>query len=121
MDIDLERLASHPTIDLTTTGRKSGRPRRIEIWWFRVDGRFIVTGTPGRRDWLANIRAHPGVVVHVGGLDIPARAEPVEDPEFRRMVFTRPETAWYSTQAELDRLVGTAPMIEILFGPSSLP
>ena len=64
---DLDRLATIRTIDLTTFGRKSGVPRRIEIWWFHVGGRFIITGTPGRRDWLANVKANPTVVIHVDG------------------------------------------------------
>lgn len=115
MQLDRQRLALHRTIDLTTIGRKSGEPRRIEIWWFHVDDRFIVTGTPGRRDWLANINANPEVTVHVDGIDIRARAAPIGDPEFRRRVFNHPEISWYKTQAGLDRLVETSPMVEILF------
>lgn len=106
-------LARHLTIDLTTTGRRSGRPSRIEIWWFRVDGRFVITGTPGPRDWYANVLADPRVTVHVGGLDLPATATPVADPGFRRRVFTDARTSWYSTQAELERLVAEAPMVEV--------
>lgn len=108
-------LARHRTIDLTTIGRKSGKPRRIEIWWFHVDGRFVITGTPGRRDWLANIHANPNVTIHVAGTDFPARATPVEDPDKRRAVFMDSTTSWYMTQAELDRLVATSPMVEISF------
>ncbi|MGD2042053.1 MAG: nitroreductase/quinone reductase family protein [Acidimicrobiia bacterium] len=115
MELDHGRLAAHRTIDLTTFGRRSGASRRIEIWWFHVDGRFVITGTPGRRDWLANIHANPRVVIHVDGMDITARAIPVEDVEFRRHVFTRPHVSWYTTQAELDRLVGHSPMVEIQF------
>lgn len=113
MPFDHDSLASQQTIDLTTTGRRSGLPRRIEIWWFRVDGRFIITGTPGQRDWLANIRADPRVIIHVDGHDLTARAELIDDPEFRRRVFTAPHTSWYTTQTELDRLVATSPMVEI--------
>ncbi len=113
---DLDRLARSATIDLTTIGRKSGRPRRVEIWWFRIDGRFIVTGTRGRRDWLANILANPQVVVRVAGRDIEALAAVVTDEGFRRRVFTRPETRWYSTVEELELLVATAPMIELHLG-----
>lgn len=115
MSFDRDALAAQKTIDLTTTGRRSGRSRRIEIWWFRVDGRFIISGTPGNRDWLANIQADPSVIVHVDGADIPARAVPIDDIEFRRRFFTRPATSWYSTQAELDRLVRSSPMVEIVF------
>jgi deazaflavin-dependent oxidoreductase (nitroreductase family) len=110
---DLGRLASIRTIDITTYGRKSGKPRRIEIWWFHVNGRFIITGTPGRRDWLANVRANPSVIVHVDGRDIEATANLIEERESRLEVFSQPDTSWYSTQAQLDHLVAEAPMIEI--------
>jgi deazaflavin-dependent oxidoreductase (nitroreductase family) len=110
---DLERFASIRTIDLTTYGRKSGHPRRIEIWWFRVNGRFIITGTPGRRDWLANVRANPSVIVHVEGRDIQATVSVIEDREQKLEVFNEPNTRWYSTQTQLDRLLDEAPMIEV--------
>jgi deazaflavin-dependent oxidoreductase (nitroreductase family) len=111
----LDRFASYLTIDLTTYGRRTGLPRRIEIWWFRVDGRFVITGTPGRRDWLANVLSNPRVIVHVDGKDLKGRATPVHDREFRRAVFTDSNISWYSTQAQLERLVKMAPMIEIEF------
>ena len=62
------------TIDIITTGAKSGLPRRIEIWFTNVSGRIIITGTPnaegkkGRytpRDWLANLLAHPQFTFHL--------------------------------------------------------
>jgi deazaflavin-dependent oxidoreductase (nitroreductase family) len=115
VELDHDRLALSRTVDLTTIGRRSGAPRRVEIWWWRVDGRFIITGTPGRRDWLANIHANPEVTIHVDGLDIPAHAVPIDDASFRRRVFTTPDTSWYETQAELDHLVDSSPMVEILF------
>lgn len=115
MAMDLDQLAAQQTIDLTTVGRRSGRPRRIEIWWFRVDGRFIITGTPGKRDWLANVHAHPGVTVHVAGHDLAATATPVDDVEFRRHFFRQAAPSWYSTQTDFDHLLAAAPMVEITF------
>lgn len=99
---------------MTTYGRRSGLPRTVEIWWFEVDGRFIITGTPGRRDWLANVRSRRDVVIGVSGTEIEATVREVHDREFRRRVFDHRETRWYSSQADLDRLVETAPMIEVL-------
>ncbi len=110
---DLDRFASIRTIDLTTFGRRSGEPRRIEIWWFRVNDSFIVTGTPGRRDWLANVKANPNIVIHVDGRDIETTARVIEDRQQRLEVFNQPETRWYSSQAQLDQLIDEAPMIEV--------
>lgn len=106
-------LARQRTIDITTTGRRTGLPARIEIWWFHVDGRFVITGTPGPRDWMANVLADPRMTVHVDGWDLAATARPISDAVFRRRVFTQPETSWYSTREELERLVASAPMIEV--------
>ena len=116
-DTTLRTLADTRTIDLTTFGRRSGRPSRIEIWWFHFDHSFIVTGTPGPRHWLANVRADPRVIIHVEDADHEARAVEVYDVERRRRFFsqTQEEVAWYRSQAELDRLVAEAPMIEIRF------
>ncbi|MDH3194440.1 MAG: nitroreductase family deazaflavin-dependent oxidoreductase [Acidimicrobiia bacterium] len=114
-----DELARHLTIDLTTTGRRSGLPRRIEIWWFRVDEHFYITGTGGRRDWLANLRSDPNGIVHVAGHDILITAIEVDDHAERRRVLSDPQLSWYSSQEQLDQLVERAPMIRLVFtGPS---
>ena len=110
-------LADDPTLDITTIGRRSGAPRRIEIWMMDIDGRFFITGTPGRRDWLANLRANPALVLHLkrrAGVDVAARAVEVDDVTTRRMVFEHLVSRWYSTQTPIDDLVATAPMVEVL-------
>lgn len=112
---DIERLARTRTVDLTTIGRRSGQPRTVEIWWFHVGGRFIITGTPGRRDWLANVRADPAVVISDRQGSFHGIVEEIHDEGFRRRVFEDPQISWYSTQAELDVLVSSAPMIEVRF------
>jgi deazaflavin-dependent oxidoreductase (nitroreductase family) len=118
--VDLVRveLADDPTVDITTTGRRSGLPRRIEIWMLDVDGRFYITGTPGRRDWMANLSADPNLVVHLkrhAHVDLDARATPVDDPTIRRAVLEHLTAAWYRTQEPLDALVATAPMVDVVF------
>ena len=111
-------LVHDPTIDITTTGRRSGQPRRIEIWMMVVDDRFFITGTPGPRDWLANLRADPEFVVHVRTTtpaDLDAVASEVVDEPTRRVVLEHLTTSWYRGQAPLDELVATAPMVEVSF------
>ena len=111
----LDRLAVQRTIDLTTVGRRSGRPRTVEIWWFAVEGRFVITGTPGVRDWYANVLADPSIVIHALGMELPALAQPITDRATRRMLFEHPDLRWYSSQAPLEELVATSPMVEVRF------
>lgn len=113
-----DELADDPTVDITTTGRATGLPRRIEIWMLDVDGRFFITGTPGRRDWLANLRSSPSLVVHLkrhGQVDLVARATEVDDASTRRAVLEHATATWYREQEPLDVLLGTAPMVEVVF------
>ena len=48
------------TIDITTTGRRSGEPRRIEIVFYRFEESTYLSGIPGprKRDWLVNLTAN---------------------------------------------------------------
>jgi deazaflavin-dependent oxidoreductase (nitroreductase family) len=113
-----DELADDPTVDITTTGRRSGLPRRIEIWMLDVEGRYYITGTPGRRDWLANLRADPHLVVHLkrrARIDVAATAVPVTDPVTRRRVLDHLSASWYRTQTPIDDLVDVAPMVEVQF------
>ena len=97
------------TIDITTIGRRSGRPQRIEIWFKRVDGRTYITGTPGPRDWYANLIANPRFTFHLKQSlrsDLSARAQPIEDEAERRRILSAPVMAWYWSQvSSLDDLI----------------
>jgi hypothetical protein len=80
------------TIDITTRGKQTGRPRRKEIWFHNLDGRLYITGTPGRRDWYANLIANPEFTFHLKQsvkADLPARATPILDPARRRDIIGR--------------------------------
>ena len=117
-DVVRRELADDPTIDITTTGRRSGAPRRIEIWMMVVGDRFFITGTPGRRDWLANLRADPRLVVHLKRgtvVDLGARATEVRDEATRHLVIEHLNASWYRGQASVDDLVARAPMVEVVF------
>jgi deazaflavin-dependent oxidoreductase (nitroreductase family) len=50
---------------LTTRGRKSGKPREIEIWFTEREGCFFVIAEYDTSNWLQNLRADPAVEVRV--------------------------------------------------------
>jgi deazaflavin-dependent oxidoreductase (nitroreductase family) len=110
-------LSSGGTIDITTTGRQSGEPRRIEIVFHRIDGRRWISGMPAtrRRSWIANLAADPHLTVHLKGpkavADLPATARIVDDPTERRHVLERVARAWGRT--DVDRMVVDSPLIEV--------
>ncbi|WP_026370018.1 nitroreductase family deazaflavin-dependent oxidoreductase [Kallotenue papyrolyticum] len=63
-----ERYADRPYAYLTTVGRRTGRPHRIEIWFAVRDGRvYLLAGGRERSDWVRNLRANPHVTLELGG------------------------------------------------------
>ena len=103
------------TIDITTTGRKTGQPRRTEIWFHNVEGRLYITGTPGRRDWYANLLAHPEFTLHLKQsvrADLPARATAVLDKAQRREIMATIHQK-LSGQRDLEAWVEGSPLVAV--------
>lgn len=108
-------LETDRTIDITTTGRATGRPHRIEMWFHNLDGQLYLTGTPGTRDWHANLLTHPEFTFHLKGTvraDLRARATPILDPERRRTILSRLLDR-LGHAAELDAWVRESPLVEV--------
>jgi deazaflavin-dependent oxidoreductase (nitroreductase family) len=122
MELEIRRAIERGlTCDITTMGRKSGEPRRLEIWYFVVEGRVYITGTPGPRDWYANLLLDPRMTFHVkqgASADLPARAIPITDQAERRRIMgaVMRQNNWFaSQQSSLDDWVAGSPLVEVRF------
>jgi hypothetical protein len=112
-----QALAQGGTIDITTLGRKTKEPRRIEIWFHGVDGRVFITGLPGKRSWYANLVAHPDFTFHLKEgvqADLPARATPITDPAQRRAILGQ-IVGKLNRAGELEQWVKESPLVEVTF------
>jgi deazaflavin-dependent oxidoreductase (nitroreductase family) len=122
--------AAERTIDITTVGARSGAPRRVEVWFHRVDGRWYLTGMPQPRSWRANLRAHPRFIVHLKHrvtADLAATAVPVDGPTRLRVITAvldlqnRPDVAArVSERQDLDDWLARSPLVEIVFDDERL-
>ncbi len=105
------------TIDLTTTGRRSGEPRRIEIVLHNLGGRLVISGMPvaGRtRAWLHNVEADPAVTIHLKGgvvADVEGTARVITDPAERRALLEDVARNWGRT--DVDGMMAHSPLIEV--------
>ena len=116
-----QALDQDQVIDITTTGRKSGEPSRIETWFHRVGDRYFLTGTPGKRDWYANLAANPDFTFHLkrsAQADLPAVASAIIDTAERRLVLDQVLTSIGRPSSELDAWVSGAPLVEVTFAAS---
>ncbi|HEV8401852.1 MAG TPA: nitroreductase family deazaflavin-dependent oxidoreductase [Candidatus Limnocylindrales bacterium] len=104
-------------IDMTTTGRRSGQPRRIEIVFHNFGGRLYISGTPRadrKRAWLLNLEADPHFTFHLTGahpVDLPATARVITDEAERRAVLVEVARAW--NRDDIDTMVRDSPLIEV--------
>jgi len=102
-------------IEITTTGRRTGRPRRIPIVFHNIGGRLYISGIPSRRrrSWLANLAADPHMTIHVlrgARADVPATARVIDDDAERRAVLGHVARAW--RREDVESMVGFSPLIE---------
>jgi deazaflavin-dependent oxidoreductase (nitroreductase family) len=111
-------IESDRTVDITTTGRNSGQPRRIEIWRYRYDGRTFLSGSPGTRDWYANLRANPEFTFHLKAsaqADLAATARPITDQAERREVIQGILDDLGRGTGKVDEWVARSPLVEVEF------
>jgi deazaflavin-dependent oxidoreductase (nitroreductase family) len=111
-------LENDRTIDITTIGRRSGQARRIEIWFYRYDGRVFLSGSPGSRGWYANLLSHPEFTFHLKGsvqADLPAIARPITEEDERRAVVAGILEELGRTPGDLEGWVAGSPLAEVEF------
>jgi len=119
-DSELDRirlaLSRGRVIDITTIGRQSGQPRRIEIYFHNIDGKIYVSGMPrpAPRAWLKNLEVNPRFTFHLKGetsADLAATARVIDDDGERRALLPAVARAW--KRDDLEEMVRYSPLIEV--------
>jgi deazaflavin-dependent oxidoreductase (nitroreductase family) len=103
-------------IEMTTTGRKTGLARRIEIALHSFGGHLYISGLPSRkkRAWIANLEADPGLTIHLKGqvfADLEATARVITDEAERRRILALVARVW--RRSDNDVMVAWSPLIEV--------
>jgi deazaflavin-dependent oxidoreductase (nitroreductase family) len=109
-------------VDVTTTGRRSGQPRRIEIYLHNFDGQLWLTGKPGfPRSWIANLKANPSLTLHLKRgvtADLPATGTVITDPAVKAPVILRARVESWGADPEqartdIDYWAETSPLVQV--------
>src|ERR1041384_7060033 len=73
---------------LTTRGRKTGRPREIEIWFTHHEDRFYVIAEYATSNWVKNLQLDPAVQVRVADQSFSAQARTLQADSDEELVKT---------------------------------
>jgi len=74
-------LQSAQEVELTVTGRKTGREITIPVWFVQEGDRLYLLPVSGTdSDWYKNAAKNPTIRLAAGGAQVTARAKPTEDP-----------------------------------------
>jgi deazaflavin-dependent oxidoreductase (nitroreductase family) len=116
-----DALENGDRIDITTTGRKTGEPRRVEIVFHNIDGRIYISGMPGfKRSYIANLSADPHFTFHLKGAlhaDLAATARIIADQAERRVIIPRIAQIWKRDDADV--MIEQSPLFEVTIdGPA---
>lgn len=128
MSNDAEHLARHAddgVCHLQTTGRVTGRPRTIEIW-FALEGTrlYLLAGGQDRAHWVRNLRANPSVRVRLGGRTLEGQARTIEgqpaEPLARRLLAAKyqgwregePLSGWAAGSLPVEIELGSGPTLD---------
>jgi deazaflavin-dependent oxidoreductase (nitroreductase family) len=110
-----DALARGGVIDITTIGRKTGKPHRIEIVFHNIGGRLYVSGMPGfKRSYIANLAADPHFTFHLKGAvraDLPATARIISDDAERREVLPHIARNW--KRDDVETMIEQSPLFEV--------
>lgn len=87
---DLAALDRASLLELTVTGRRTGRPRTVTVWFVATDDRLYVTSGRGAgSQWIKNVRHTPSVSCRVGVTRLRGRAAYLEGARVRNEIFPR--------------------------------
>lgn len=78
----LSHIRDGSNIEITTIGRKSGKPHAKPIWYVVNDGRiFVQSGKDGKTDWYRNLQKTPAVTLKADRYTFRARGRTLTDPK----------------------------------------
>ena len=86
------RIQGLPVLLLTTTGRKSGKPRTVPLGYLRDGSTYVIIasygGLPRHPAWFFNLQSHPEANIQAKKVQVQVRAE-LANPEKKRELWAR--------------------------------
>lgn len=93
----LHKLSKHQLLTLTHSGRKSGTPYKVTIWFIVEDDRLYIASADTRRSWTRNVAVNPKVKLEIAGESFEGTVVPITNPAGREHVLRLVQQKyWYA-------------------------
>jgi len=77
---ELEKVANESTVEITTTGRKTGKAHTKPIWFVYDQGHlYLQSGKGGKSDWYQNLKKDPQMALKIGSVTFNGKAKFIDD------------------------------------------
>jgi deazaflavin-dependent oxidoreductase (nitroreductase family) len=96
---ELAEVGSAKFIHLTSTGRKTGKPHTVELWFAVNDGKVYLSHEDEETDWMRNIKKNAQVTFEISGKNFTGKARYLNDLE---------DEAWTAKVALYEKYYGRA-------------
>ena len=115
---DLEAVASESLVEITTIGRKSGKPRTSTIWFIYDTGHFYIqSGQGGKTSWYRNLKKNKWIDIKIADITFTGTTQFVEDSaeterihEMFRSKYLRVRlTSWFGSKVGHGKVVEIVP------------
>jgi deazaflavin-dependent oxidoreductase (nitroreductase family) len=104
---DLEKVADQSTVEITTLGRKSGKPHSKPIWFVYDQGHlYLQSGKEGKTDWYQNLQKHPQATLKIDTVTVTGTAKFIADPAEKERIHELFRTKYFT--ARLAGAVGSS-------------
>jgi deazaflavin-dependent oxidoreductase (nitroreductase family) len=79
---ELEKVADQSNVEITTIGRKSGKPHTKPIWFVYDQGHlYLQSGGEGRTDWYLNLKKNPQITLKIDTVTVTGKVKFIDDPK----------------------------------------
>jgi len=77
---ELQQVANESNVEITTIGRKSGKPHTKPIWFVYDQGHlYLQAGQEGKTDWYQNLKKNPQITLKIGTVTFAGKAQFIDD------------------------------------------
>ena len=77
-----DRLSRSREINITVTGRKSGRAISIPVWFVSEDNKLYLLPVSGSdTQWYKNVQKNPSIQIEAGNTKAERKVAPITDPK----------------------------------------